>query len=327
MNYIVLDLEWNHPKIDAKDRIQELPFEIIEIGAVKVDADTLEVVSTFSEMIKPQVYLEMNEIIHEILHVEIGDLEKKDTFDNVVKRFFDWCGSNYVFCTWGNMDLTELQRNMDYFNIKGYIDGPIKYCDVQKIFALEYLGYKSALSLETVIEYFNLEKKYEFHRAIADAMYTVKILQKIDKTFLKKYYSLDFFHNPKTKSEEISLIYDTYSKYISCEYSSKTEALKDKDVRAFKCYKCGKDVDIKIPWFWSNPRLYCSIGECKEHGLLEGKIRIKKKDNTSRLYVVKTISSTDEEGYQKFKDRQDTIRLKRREKRARKKIEKDEDYF
>ena len=83
MNYIVLDLEWNHPKIDAKDRIQELPFEIIEIGAVKVDADTLEVISTFSEMIKPQVYLEMNEIIHEILHIEIGDLDKKDTFDNM----------------------------------------------------------------------------------------------------------------------------------------------------------------------------------------------------------------------------------------------------
>ena len=261
MNYIVLDLEWNHPKIDAKDRIQELPFEIIEIGAVKVDADTLDIVSTFSEMIKPQVYLEMNEIIHDILHVEIGDLEKKDTFDNVVRRFFEWCGNNYVFCTWGNMDLTELQRNMDFFKIKGYIDGPIAYCDVQKIFALEYLGYKSALSLETVIEYFNLEKEYEFHRAISDAMYTVKILQKIDKNFLKKYYSLDFFHNPKTKSEEICLVYDTYSKYISCEYNSKTEALKDEDVREFKCYKCSKNVDIKIPWFWSNPKLYCSVGE------------------------------------------------------------------
>ena len=43
MNYIVLDLEWNHPKIYAKDRIAELPFEIIEIGAVKVDGDRLEV--------------------------------------------------------------------------------------------------------------------------------------------------------------------------------------------------------------------------------------------------------------------------------------------
>ncbi len=326
MNYIVLDLEWNHPKIDAKDRISELPFEIIEIGAVKVDASTLEVISTFSEMIKPQVYLEMNEIIHDILHIEIGDLEKKDTFDNVVTRFFDWCGEDFVFCTWGNMDLTELQRNMDYFKIKGYIDKPIKFCDLQKLFALEYLGYKSALSLETVIEYFNLEKKYEFHRAISDAMYTVEILKKIDSIYLNKYYSIDFFHNPKTKSEEISLVYDTYSKYISCEHTSKIEALQDEDIRSFKCFKCNKEAKMRIPWFWSNPRLYCGIAECEEHGLLEGKIRIKKKDNTSKIYVVKTITGTDEEGLSKIQKRQDAIRSKRREKRARKKNDKIDEY-
>ena len=79
-----------------------------------------------------------------------------------------------------------------------------------------------------------------------------------------------------------------------------------------------------IPWFWSNPRLYCAVAECKEHGLLEGKIRIKKKDNISKIYVVKTIASTDEEGCKKFKSRQDTIRMKRREKRARKKNDKEE---
>ena len=73
MNYIVLDLEWNHPKIDAKERVANLPFEIIEIGAVKVDCNSLEVISTFSEYIKPQVYKEMNEIIHEILHIEIEE--------------------------------------------------------------------------------------------------------------------------------------------------------------------------------------------------------------------------------------------------------------
>ena len=319
MNYIVLDLEWNHPKIDAKERVANLPFEIIEIGAAKVDSNSLEIISTFSEYIKPQVYKEMNEIIHEILHIDIEDLKKKDTFDSVIKRFFEWCGEDYVFCTWGNMDLTELQRNMDFYKIKGYIDGPIKYCDVQKVFALQYLGYNSALSLETSIEYFNLEKKYEFHSAIADAMYTVEILKRLNSTMLNKYYSLDFFHNPKSKEEEIFLKYDNCSKYISCEYSSKTDALMDKDVRSLACYKCGKESNILVPWFWSNPRLYCAIGRCNEHGLLDGKIRIKKKDCTNKIYVVKTIASTDEQGYEKVLARQNNIREKRREKRFRKK--------
>jgi inhibitor of KinA sporulation pathway (predicted exonuclease) len=323
MNYIVLDLEWNHPKIDAKDRNIALPFEIIEIGAAKVDSKTKEVLSTFSELVKPQVYKEMNEIIHEILHIEIGDLEKQDTFDNVIRRFFEWCGEDFIFCTWGNMDLTELQRNMDYYKIKGYIDGPIKYLDIQKLFAIQYLGYNSALSLETSIEYFNLEKKYEFHRAISDAMYTVEILQRLNNTTLKKYYSLDFFHNPKSKEEEILLNYDNCSKYISCEYKSKVDALEDDDVKSFNCYQCGKKAQILIPWFWSNPRLYCAIGRCNDHGLLDGKIRIKKKDCTNKIYVVKTITSTDEEGYDKIKVRQNNIREKRREKRYRKKHNED----
>ena len=40
---------------------------------------------------------------------------------------------------------------------------------------------------------------------------------------------------------------------------------------------------------------------------------------TNKIYVVKTISSTDKEGYDKIKVRQDNIREKRREKRYRKK--------
>ena len=36
MNYIVFDLEWNQNPSGKKTRNDRLPFEIIEIGAVKV---------------------------------------------------------------------------------------------------------------------------------------------------------------------------------------------------------------------------------------------------------------------------------------------------
>ena len=35
MNYIVLDLEWNQSYRGKKYSIEEMPFEIIKIGAVK----------------------------------------------------------------------------------------------------------------------------------------------------------------------------------------------------------------------------------------------------------------------------------------------------
>ena len=37
MDYIVLDLEWNQSPNGKEDSVEHLPFEIIEIGAVKLD--------------------------------------------------------------------------------------------------------------------------------------------------------------------------------------------------------------------------------------------------------------------------------------------------
>ena len=36
MNFIVLDLEWNQCPTGKSDTIGQLPFEIIEIGAIKL---------------------------------------------------------------------------------------------------------------------------------------------------------------------------------------------------------------------------------------------------------------------------------------------------
>ena len=54
-HYIVLDLEWNQSSGGREASIDRLPFEIIEIGAVKLD-ENLRIVSEFSRLVRPQVY-------------------------------------------------------------------------------------------------------------------------------------------------------------------------------------------------------------------------------------------------------------------------------
>ena len=55
MNYIVFDLEWNQSNTGVSSRVEGLPFEIIEIGAIKVNADgTLD--AEFNELIRPEAY-------------------------------------------------------------------------------------------------------------------------------------------------------------------------------------------------------------------------------------------------------------------------------
>ncbi len=45
-NYIVFDLEWNQSPEGKGNSIENLPFEIIEIGAVKLDSH-LQLISEF----------------------------------------------------------------------------------------------------------------------------------------------------------------------------------------------------------------------------------------------------------------------------------------
>ena len=112
MNYIVLDLEWNQSNTGLEGTVQRLPFEIIEIGAIKLDEGRI-MVSEFSELIKPEVYREMHQITSRLIHLQMQELERGRPFAEVAGRFLQWCGEEpYKFCTWGGMDLTELQRNM-----------------------------------------------------------------------------------------------------------------------------------------------------------------------------------------------------------------------
>ena len=51
MEYIVLDLEWNQSNTGKEDAVEKLPFEIIEIGAIKLNNERV-MVSEFNELIK-----------------------------------------------------------------------------------------------------------------------------------------------------------------------------------------------------------------------------------------------------------------------------------
>ena len=72
MNYIVFDLEWNQCPGGKKGANKKIPFEIIEIGAVKLNNEK-EVTDTFHQMICPQVYNWIHESIHEVIHVDYKD--------------------------------------------------------------------------------------------------------------------------------------------------------------------------------------------------------------------------------------------------------------
>lgn len=299
MNYIVIDLEWNQSPQGKEGEVKNLPFEIIEIGAVKLDEGRNKL-ETFREIIFPHVYKEIHFRTKEIIHIDMKELKHGDSFQNVIRRFFQWCGKDYYFCTWGPSDLTELQRNMEYYHINCYINSVLPYYDVQKLFSLNYEGKKNPRALESAVDYLKLEKKQEFHNALSDAEYTAKIFQVLNSAVIREYYSIDYYNNPKEKKDEVNIIYPTYSKSISMEFESKEQLFEDKDIRSTVCYLCGRKAAKRIRWFSSNSKSYYCLAFCREHGFLKGKIRIKKTAD-GKIFSVKILKLVSENEAAKIK--------------------------
>ena len=113
MNYIVLDLEWNQSNTGEEPEVKEIPFEIIDIGAIKLNSDR-SMIDEFNQLIKPTVYLHMHKITSKLIHLHMRDLQKGRPFKEVMNEFLEWCGDDYIFCTWGPLDLYEMKRNINY---------------------------------------------------------------------------------------------------------------------------------------------------------------------------------------------------------------------
>lgn len=313
MNYIVFDLEWNQSPAGKKYANSKIPFEIIEIGAVKLNEER-KIVDCFQCLIKPQVYNWIHENIHEVIHVNYRDLRRGKPFSQAVEEFFKWCGEEYAFFTWGNQDLTELQRNMKFYNILELLPGPVKYYDLQKIASNYYDDGTLRRALEYMVDKCGIEKKKGFHRALSDAYYTAEILKKLDMDYVFANYSVDVFQNPKTKKEELYLSYPTHDKFVSREFVSKEAIMSDREVISTRCPVCKLAAKRKIRWFISNSKIYYSISSCPEHGYIEGKIRIRKTED-EKYYAMKYLRCVDIEEAGEIRQKREAIRMKRQQKK------------
>lgn len=313
MNYIVFDLEWNQSPNGKKYMNQKLPFEIIEIGAVKLN-EQKEEIDRFHRIIKPQVYNWIHDSIHEVIHMNYRDLTSGVPFPQAVTEFIKWCGPDWYFFTWGNQDVMELQRNMKYYGLLSLLPGPITYYDVQKLYGIYFEDRKSRRSLSYAIEAQGMPKKMEFHRAMADAWYTAEILKKIEDSVIMPNSSLDVYQNPKNKKEEIFISYPTYDKFVSREFENREKMMKDREVTSTRCPVCHKNARRKIRWFLHNAKNYYSLSVCQEHGTVKGKIRVRKTEE-EKAYAVKTIRLADEKEAEEIREKRESLRRKRQIKR------------
>jgi DNA polymerase III epsilon subunit-like protein len=243
----------------------------------------------------------MHRITEDLIHIQMEELQKGRSFVEVMTDFLDWCGEDYLFATWGPLDLLELQRNMQYYGMEPLADGPLPFYDVQKLFSLGVIKEKTRKTLEFAIDYFQLEKDVPFHRAFSDAYYTARVFARIKDEETLKLYSYDTFHLPKTRKEELKIVFPGYEKYISRTFADRQQVMRDREVASTKCYLCHKNLKKIIKWHSPNGKHYYSAACCDVHGYIKFKIRIKKAEN-EEYYVIKTSKFITEEKMEKARE-------------------------
>ena len=90
MNYIVFDLEWNQCPEGKGSENPELPFEIIEIGAVKMN-ESGEILDTFHQFVRPNVYKWLHYRTREVIGLTARDLRDGMPFPEAARDFLRFC--------------------------------------------------------------------------------------------------------------------------------------------------------------------------------------------------------------------------------------------
>ncbi len=179
MHYIVFDLEWNIAgranKVDPEVRAA-LPFEIMEIGAVKLD-ENFNYVNQFSVFVKPKYYKILSGYIAAVTRRLQQSLNYGMSFPDAARSFRDFCGDDFIFCTWSESDISTLQMNLEFYEMSSLM--PVLSLDVQYLFdaVIEHAG--TQRNIEYAIDFLRVPKKYPFHQAVNDARYTGQILAEI----------------------------------------------------------------------------------------------------------------------------------------------------
>ena len=177
MHFVIMDLEWNN---SYNKKLKSFFNEIIEIGAVMVDED-LEVVDTFSVLVKSQLSDKLSGRVKNLTHISNEDMYGGISFGKAISDFSKWLGDrNCVFMSWGNCDLRVMLDNLKFFCKIDGIPFISKYMDLQK-YCQQFLKLSNMqqIGLSAAATLFGIDvSEYSTHRALDDSLLSLRCFRK-----------------------------------------------------------------------------------------------------------------------------------------------------
>lgn len=170
--YLIVDLEATCCDQNSFPRHE---METIEIGAVMVDAENLNIIDEFECFIKPVRNKQLTNFCTELTSITQSQVDMAEEYPKAVKVFQKWLYqySGYIFCSWGDYDRKQLIQDSQYHRIGYPID--VEHINIKKLFSTNQ-GLKKKFGMAGALKRAGLELIGTHHRGIDDARNMARLM-------------------------------------------------------------------------------------------------------------------------------------------------------
>ncbi|MBM7563213.1 exonuclease domain-containing protein [Paenibacillus sacheonensis] len=197
MDYIILDIEFNGRKFAS-----DLPMEVIEIGAVRLDAE-LRQTGQFTSLVKPVYFAKLNDFIQKKTGIPQEGIDAAAGFPAVIADFLAWLGprEELLIVTWGGEDMKRIVFDTRMHGLDDAYWLEVDYYDLLKGY-IQHKGVTNDVSVENALAELGISgDDNQAHRALDDARMTAEIFRAVfpHLNFDRIQRYVDVFSNAKER--------------------------------------------------------------------------------------------------------------------------------
>lgn len=163
--FLVLDLE---ATCCDKGSIKRQYMEIIEIGAVIVEAPNLTIIDEFQTFVKPVRYPVLTAFCTALTSITQKQVEQAPGYAEAIALLRNWLSNypNAVFGSWGDYDYNQFKQDSKFHRVPFPISYP--HVNLKKLFS-DTQGLSQRYGMAEALQLAGMELEGTHHRGIDDA--------------------------------------------------------------------------------------------------------------------------------------------------------------
>lgn len=180
---LVIDLE---ATCSDGQEISRQEREIIEIGAVMVETNNLEIISEFQTLIKPVRNPLLTSFCQQLTSITQEQVDNAPRYGEGIEKFKKWLYQykNFVFGSWGDYDRQQIEQDCQFHQVADPIGS--EQINLKRLFSSQQ-KLKRRYGMAQALKLVGMELEGTHHRGLDDARNIARLLpyilgrQKIEK--------------------------------------------------------------------------------------------------------------------------------------------------